>query len=287
MAPIARPRSRRSKEICSDPHNGGRSVRIVTFADGARVVYKPKDLRLDIVWLKLIEQLNAAGPPIDLKAMRAIARDGFGWTEFIDHASTDATGCKRFFRRAGAWLALFHCFVANDMHQENMIASGDYPVPIDLETILQPALDARDGSDPEAQAFDLAMEKLANSVMMVGLLPAYGRAPDNKVFAIGGMTADWNSKIKIRWDNINSDEMRPARAKETKTPIRTCHMSTIATQNSPITSMILFPGLRITPNFFCDSGMRENSRICTSALRVFRSARSCARPGSIRCCCNA
>lgn len=200
----------------SDPHNGGRSVRIVTFADGARVVYKPKDLRLDIVWLKLIEQLNAAGPPIDLKAMRAIARDGFGWTEFIDHASTDATGCKQFFRRAGAWLALFHCFVANDMHQENMIASGDYPVPIDLETILQPALDARDGSDPEAQAFDLAMEKLANSVMMVGLLPAYGRAPDNKVFAIGGMTADWNSKIKIRWDNINSDEMRPARAKETK-----------------------------------------------------------------------
>ena len=133
----------------SDPHNGGRSVRIVTFADGARVVYKPKDLRLDIVWLKLIEQLNAAGPPIDLKAMRAIARDGFGWTEFIDHASTDATGCKRFFRRAGAWLALFHCFVANDMHQENMIASGDYPVPIDLETILQPALDAHDGSDPK------------------------------------------------------------------------------------------------------------------------------------------
>lgn len=156
----------------SDPHNGGRSVRIVTFADGARVVYKPKDLRLDIVWLNLIEQLNAADPPIDLKAMRAIARDGFGWTEFIDHASTDATGCKRFFLRAGAWLALFHCFVANDMHQENMIASGDYPVPIDLETILQPALDARDGSDPEAQAFDLAMEKLANSVMMVGLLPA-------------------------------------------------------------------------------------------------------------------
>jgi hypothetical protein len=41
--------------------------------------------------------------------------------------------------------------------------------------------------------------------MMVGLLPAYGRTPDNKVFAMGGMTADWNSKIKIKWVNINSD----------------------------------------------------------------------------------
>ena len=50
---------------------------------------------------------------------------------------------------------------------------------------------------------------------MVGLLPAYGRSPDNKVFAIGGMTADWNSKIKITWSNINSDAMRPAKTKET------------------------------------------------------------------------
>ena len=65
--------------------------------------------------------------------MRAIARDGYGWTEFIEHAGcADAEGCKRFFRRAGAWLALFHCFAGADMHQENMIAAGEHPVPIDL-----------------------------------------------------------------------------------------------------------------------------------------------------------
>jgi class II lanthipeptide synthase len=199
----------------SDPHNGGRSVRIVTFADGSRVVYKPKDLRLDIAWHTLIERLNHANPPIELKVVRAITRDGYGWTEFISHAGcADREGCKRFFKRAGAWLALFHCFVANDMHQENMIAAGDHPVPIDLETILQSTAEEHETADPEARASDLAMEKLANSVMMVGLLPAYGRTPDNNVFAMGGMTADWNSKIKIKWDNINSDEMRPTRSKE-------------------------------------------------------------------------
>ena len=124
----------------SDPHNGGHSVQIVTFEDGSRVVYKPKDLRLDVAWHSLIERLNQAEPPIELKAVRAIARDGYGWTEFIDHAGcADQESCKRFFRRAGAWLALFHCFAANDMHQENMIAAGDHPVPIDLETILQAA----------------------------------------------------------------------------------------------------------------------------------------------------
>src|SRR5262245_11358047 len=200
----------------SDPHNGGRSVRIVSFEDGLRAVYKPKDLRIDIAWHKLVERLNRAGPPVELCAVRAIAPDGYGWTEFVDHTEyTDREGDKQFFRRAGAWLALFHCFVANDMHQENMIAAGDHPVPIDLETILQSAANGQEDSDPESQAFDAATDKLANSVMMVGLLPAYWRTPDNKVFAIGGMTADWNSKIRISWDNINSDAMRPKRSKET------------------------------------------------------------------------
>jgi type 2 lantibiotic biosynthesis protein LanM len=199
----------------SDPHNGGHSVQIVTFTDGSRVVYKPKDLRVEVAWHNLIQRLNLAGAPIELKTVRPLARGGYGWAEFIGHAGcADREGCQRFFRRAGAWLALFHCFVANDIHQENIIAAGEYPVPIDLETILQSTIEEHGAGDPEAQAFDFATEKLANSVTMVGLLPTYGRSPDNKVFSIGGMTANWNSKIEIKWENINTDEMRPTRSKE-------------------------------------------------------------------------
>ena len=75
---------------------------------------------------------------IALKAARMVAGDGYGWTEFIDHIGcADQEGFRQFFRRAGAWLALFHCFAATDMHQENIIAAGDHPVPIDLEMIFQ------------------------------------------------------------------------------------------------------------------------------------------------------
>ena len=199
----------------SDPHNGGRSVQIVRFADGARIVYKPKDLRLDAAWYGLIERLNAADPPVVLKAVRALARDGYGWTEFIDHAGcADEAACARFFRRAGAFLALFHAFAATDMHQENMIAAGEHPVPIDLETILQPTAEEHKIGDPEGQAFDAAMDIVGNSVMTVGLLPAYGRSVDNDVFAMGGMTADWGARTVIAWNDINSDAMRPAKVKE-------------------------------------------------------------------------
>ena len=202
----------------SDPHNSGHTVQIVSFEDGSRLVYKPKDLRLDAAWHNLIEQVNRAGPPIELKAVRAIPRNDYGWTEFIDHAGcADQDGCKRFFRRAGAWLALFHCFAATDMHQENVIACGEHPVPIDLETILQASNMKHKALAPEDQAFDAATDIVANSVMTVGLLPAYGRGVDDNVFAVGGMTADWNAKIKITWTNINSDGMRPTKTKDVGT----------------------------------------------------------------------
>ena len=200
----------------SDLHNGGRSVQIVRLEDGSRVVYKPKDLRLDAAWHELVERLNRAGAPVDLKAARAIVRDGYGWTEFIDHTGcADQEGPKRFFRRAGAWLALFHGFAATDMHQENIIACGDHPVPIDLEMILQALPQPQKSDDSETQAFEAATETIANSVMMVGLLPAYGRSPNNDVFSIGGMKSNWQSrKARLTWNNVNTDAMRPVRLNE-------------------------------------------------------------------------
>jgi type 2 lantibiotic biosynthesis protein LanM len=178
-------------------------------------VYKPKDLRLDVAWHDLIGRLNRANAPIELKAARAIARNGYGWAEFIAHTGcADAQACARFFARAGAWLALLHTFAATDMHQENMIAAGEHPLPIDLETILQPTAEEHKVQDAEGQAFDAAMDIVGNSVMTVGLLPAYGRSVDNKVFAMGGMTADWGARTVIRWTDINADAMRPEKAQE-------------------------------------------------------------------------
>jgi type 2 lantibiotic biosynthesis protein LanM len=199
----------------SDPHNGGRSVHVIVFEDGTRVVYKPKDLRLDEAFWNLIARLNQISSPVELKAARTIPRDGYGWTEFVTHASCDrAEDCNRFFRRAGAWLALFHCFAATDMHQENLIAAADHPVPIDVEMILQPASSDRNTDEPERPAFEAAADILANSVMAVGLLPSYSRAVDHKVFAVGGLTPDWNSTITLKWHDINSDDMRPFKSKE-------------------------------------------------------------------------
>ena len=199
-----------------DLHNGGHSVHTVVFSDGTRIVYKPKDLRVDVAWHALIDRLNRAAAPVQLRAPRALAGQGYGWTEFIDHAGcTSQQAVERYFRRAAHGWALFFCFAAGDMHHENIIAAGDHPVPIDIETILQAAIDRPGADDPGSEAHQAAVKTIADSVMMVRLIPSYLRYHDNEVGAIGGLLSDWAADAGIRWTDINTDAMRPTRSQET------------------------------------------------------------------------
>jgi type 2 lantibiotic biosynthesis protein LanM len=195
----------------SDPHSGGHCVHLVEFEDGLRVMYKPKDLRLDAAWHALVDRLNLAGAPVELKAVRVLAKDGYGWAEYVEHAGcADTGGIRQFFRRAGAWLALLHCFAAADMHHENIIAAGDHPVPVDLETILQAAVEEHNAAN--ASALKAAKAVIADSVMAVGLLPSYARAVGDRARAVGGMAFDPTPTTGLAWSDINSDSMRPVTA---------------------------------------------------------------------------
>ena len=63
------------------------------------------------------------------------------------------------------------------------------------------------------------METVINSVMTVGLLPAYGKYPNSKVFSIGGVTSNSTPRVKITWTDMNSDTMRPVKTVDTATTI--------------------------------------------------------------------
>lgn len=193
----------------SDPHNFGHSVQIITFEDESKIVYKPKDLRLDVAWNNLIESFNANQPPIDLKPVKTISSEDYGWTEFIPHTSCETKqDFENFYRRSGAWLAIFHLFASSDMHFENIIACGAYPVPIDLEMILQASTPEYEQATPETEAGVEASRLVINSVLMVGMLPSYAKSPNNKIFDAGGLNAVKSSLPVGAWKNINTNGMR-------------------------------------------------------------------------------
>ena len=68
----------------SDPHRGGSSVAILTFAtDSASqmsIVYKPRDLRIDAAYNKLVADVSATTPAVEpLRSLIVLPLDGYGY----------------------------------------------------------------------------------------------------------------------------------------------------------------------------------------------------------------
>ncbi|HET9228977.1 MAG TPA: type 2 lanthipeptide synthetase LanM, partial [Thermoanaerobaculia bacterium] len=149
----------------SDYHAGGRTVAILRFGSGLRLVYKPKPLAVDLRFQELVAWLNGHGASPPLRCLKVLDRGPYGWMEHVD-ARPCATPdeLERFHERQGAWAALLYVLEATDFHHENLVAAGEHPVPIDLETLFQPDLANQTASGP-------GYVPTANTVLRSGLLP--------------------------------------------------------------------------------------------------------------------
>jgi hypothetical protein len=152
-----------------DVHRRGRSVAIAEFSSGIRVVFKPRPLDVDRHFAELVAWINALGQAPALRAVPVLTRGDHGWAEFVSEAPCNSRHeVERFYQRFGAWLAVLHALNATDFHYENVIASGELPMLIDLEALFHPLPDAPDVvNEPE----HLGWEALQRSVLRTGVLP--------------------------------------------------------------------------------------------------------------------
>lgn len=148
-----------------DPHRGGHTVSRLEF-EGAVLMYKPRplevDAALDTVLATLLPQ------PERIRTARTLARDGYGWSAFIEHrycADDDET--EIFYANLGRWLAVMRLIGGTDLHAENIVAHGPIPVVVDAETMLaSPAPPTHAGT-----AADVASQILHHAVLRTGILP--------------------------------------------------------------------------------------------------------------------
>lgn len=194
-----------------DRHRGGRTVVLCRFESGQQVVYKPKPLAVDRLFGEMVGWLHGQGG-IDLRCPRVLVRGDYGWTEFIVPAECeDGEALLRFYRRQGALLAVLHMLHATDFHNENLIAAGEHPVPVDFESLLRGAL----AEEPGRPAPPPAVESVANSVMMVGLLPQrIWRGKDDEgreTSGFGGQEGQMSSRPVPLWEDSGTDRMRLVR----------------------------------------------------------------------------
>ena len=185
-----------------DRHDGGRTVAILTFGSGSKLVYKPRSLAVDSWFQELLVWLNERGARPQLLPLRVLDRGAYGWMELVAPAScASREEVERFYERQGAWVALLYALEANDFHWENLIAAGEHPVLVDLETLLQPMHpDIGPGEDP-----------LSMTVLRTGLLPRGVRVEGSGVIDVSGMGATAGQKTGGRFAvDAGTDRMRLA-----------------------------------------------------------------------------
>lgn len=194
-----------------DTHRGGRSVMIAKFSSGFQVVYKPRSLSVDVHFQRLLEWLNHRGDHPPFRTLEILERRDYGWVEFVA-AETCASmeESRRFYQRQGGYIALLYILEAVDFHYENLIAAGEHPVLVDLETLFHPRVQEANAGRPEL----LAGETMSRSVLRIGLLPQRRWVTeDSDGIDLSGLGAEPGQVTPFDipyWDKPNSDEMHLA-----------------------------------------------------------------------------
>ncbi|MBN2012447.1 type 2 lantipeptide synthetase LanM family protein [candidate division KSB1 bacterium] len=229
----------------SDRHQNGQTVLSVTFESGLNLIYKPKNLGFAkayndfIDWLNQYHELN-----IQLKSLIIINRAEYGWVEFVNHTPLmDVGGCHRYYQRAGMLLCLFYVLRGIDCHYENIIACGEHPVVIDVETLIHPKIPQYKPDNPEEKQYEFVLENFfTNTVLNSSFMPIWQTGMAGQSYDQSGFwgTEGQETGIKInKLINTNTDAMT----------IISENARTHSVQNMPILNDTIQPPLQFKEDF--------------------------------------
>ena len=190
----------------SDPHRGRRSVIGLKIEPNLRLIYKPKHLGIEKAYNELLIWLNQRDCSLPLKSLQIIDSKTHGWVEFVEGIPCkDQAEIDRHYQRVGMLLCLIYALDGTDCHYENFIASGEHPLLIDNETLMQHRLDIEFPVESRHTAQNLAFYQMANSVMRTAMLPSWHE--DFDYSGLGSHQQQTRSSKGWQWSLINTDQM--------------------------------------------------------------------------------
>jgi type 2 lantibiotic biosynthesis protein LanM len=195
----------------SPSHPGIRGVLIAKFSSGAQVVYKPWPVAVDVHFQELLTWLNNRRDHAPFRTLAVLDRDTYGWIEFIapENCASDAQ-VRSFYERQGGYLALLYTLEAIDFRFQNVIAAGEQPILIDLDTLFHVRAKGIELYDPGQPA----LNTMTHSVLRVGLLPqrsgSNAESEGADFSGLGGPAGQLTPERVPYWEAVGTDEMRLA-----------------------------------------------------------------------------
>lgn len=176
----------------SDSHNRGKSVLIFKLKNGESFVYKPRSLKTEKAYQNFCIKISSNCKYI-MKEMKIIDKGDYGWEEFVKAESCSTEDeLRRYYYRFGILVFINYILDANDLHVENLIAQGEYPVVIDAETILD---NKKTFQDRNARM--VVSDFVHDSVLYSGLLPHYRFARKGKAINMSAINGRQGEEYPI------------------------------------------------------------------------------------------
>ncbi len=194
---------------CSDPHRHGRTVFVFTFDSGDKLVYKPRNMSVDCAFSDLLAWVNACGISPTLKVPRALDRTTYGWMEYIPSLPCQSQQeVEHYYQRVGMLLCLLYLLDGTDIHEENLVACGDMPVIIDLETVISTgSLNFSLLDSPLPHNTDTVRLTVVDSGLLPGKLRFKGGRFAIDISALGGGEEQESLRPVPQWKHINTNAM--------------------------------------------------------------------------------
>lgn len=206
-----------------DTHRHGRSVKIVEFSGGRKLVYKPRNLAVEVQYGRFISWFNTSAGDEMIRCVDVLNMESRGWCEHIDHLPvSDSDDLSDYFHRLGALMAVARVLGLTDLHSENLIAQGGWPIIIDLETLFHPLAGDLRPDDTQPPASNALRRTHDKSVSATGLLPVRKAMSHehNSAINLAGMSDTAGQKTPFSvpmWHDAGSQKMRLVEEPQTLT----------------------------------------------------------------------
>ena len=123
-----------------------------------------------------------------------ISRENYSWCEVVSYENcVQEWELQQYYKRLGIQLFLVYLLGTKDLHSENLIAHGEYPVFVDLETLVNIQYNQK-----RETAFQEICYQLSNSVLYTGILPFYHFNQKGKGINASGINGTENQKYPIQ-----------------------------------------------------------------------------------------
>ena len=177
----------------SDVHNDGRQVLRIELDNTCELFYKPHSMENEEKYSGLLRWLSEK-TGIGQLEYSFLSYDDHSWCSIVDYkACHSQTQLENYYIRMGVHIFLTYFLGTKDLHYENIIASGEYPVLIDLETLVHVRYNSERNTAKEEIIY-----QLSQSVLYSGLLPFYHWNKDGNGIDSSGIRGSGGQKYPFK-----------------------------------------------------------------------------------------